>query len=200
VSHRSGGAGFLTSAFVGYQWTFVSRWLAGIETEIGYATNSATTGVPGVSNAPGDSVGVKEDWEGGVRARLGYAVAPNTVVYATTGLALQHLQATVTCTSATPFPCGRFGPVTAISATNSPTLSGWTLGGGAEYALTGNLRLRAEYRYSDYGTYNATYGNPANVAVSSAIRLRTNTAVLGLTYAFGVPSAPAPTPSPPITK
>lgn len=38
------------------------------------------------------------------------------------------------------------------------------------------------YRYSDYGTHNATYGNPANVAVSSSIQMWTNTALLGLTY------------------
>ena len=67
-----------------------------------------------------------------------------------------------------------------------------------EYALTGNLRLRAEYRYSDYGTYSATYGNPANLAVSSAIRLRANTATLGLSYAFGGLSAQAPTLRPPL--
>jgi outer membrane immunogenic protein len=186
-------AGFLAAPYIGYQWTFTSRWLAAIEGEVGYATNNVTTGVPGVSSAPGDSVNVKEDWEGGVRARLGYAVLPNVVVYGTTGLAVQHIQATVTCSSATPFPCGRFGPVTAFTQTNSPTLPGWTIGAGLEYVLTRNLRLRAEYRYSDYGTYNAIYGNPANVAVSSSLRLQTNTALLGLSYAFG-PPAPASLP------
>lgn len=191
--------GFLVTPYVGYQWSLASGWLAGVEGDFGYATNSATTGVPGVSSAPGDTVSVKEDWNGSLRARLGYAVAPNVVVYGTTGLALQHLEASVTCSSATPFPCGRFGAVTAMTATSAPTLAGWTIGAGVEYALTGNLRLRAEYRYSDYGTYDATYGNPANVAVSSAIKLQTNTALLGLTYAFGAPPVP-PSPPPLIRK
>jgi opacity protein-like surface antigen len=109
--------GFLTSVYAGYQWTLASRWLAGIETDIGYATNSATTGVPGVSSAPGDSISVKEDWNGGLRARLGYAVAPKTLVYGTTGVTFQHLQATVTCTGTSPNPCGRFGPVAPMTAT-----------------------------------------------------------------------------------
>jgi len=191
-------SGFLVSAYVGYEWTFASRWLAGIEGDFGYATNKATTGVPGVSSAPGDSVSVKEDWNGGIRARVGYAVAPNTIVYGTAGLALQHISATVTCSSAAPFPCGRFGPVTAMTATNAPVLAGGTVGVGVEYAITGNLRLRGEYRFSDYPSFNATYGNPANVAVSSSIQLRTNTALLGLTYEFGASSLPAPLSPPPL--
>jgi outer membrane immunogenic protein len=59
------------------------------------------------------------------------------------------------------------------------------LGGGVEHAVAANLKLRAEYRYADYGTYSATYGNPANLAVSSDIRLRTQTATVGLSYSFG---------------
>src|SRR5581483_11881769 len=178
-------SGFLTSIYVGYQLNLASNWIVGIETSFGYATNKATTGVPGVSSAPGDNINVKEDWSDALLARFGYMVTPRTSVYATTGVAFQHIEANVTCTGTSPNPCGRFGPVAPMTATNAPTLRGWTLGAGAEYALTGALRLRGEYRYSDYGTYNATYGNPANVAVSSGIRLRTNTALMGLSFAFG---------------
>jgi hypothetical protein len=78
-------------------------------------------------------------------------------------------------------------------------LIGGTVDIGAEYA--NNLPLRGECRFSDYPTFNATYGNPANVAVSSGIQLRANTALLGLTYEFGASSLPAPSsPPPPIAK
>jgi len=85
-----------------------------------------------------------------------------------------------------------------MTATNAPVLAGGTVGVGVEYAITGNLRLRGEYRFSDYPSFNATYGNPANVAVSSSIQLRTNTALLGLTYEFGASSLPAPLSPPPL--
>jgi len=192
-------AGFRASVYGGYNWSVGSRWIVGLEAETGYATNNTSGGIPGVSNAPGDSFSMREDWDGSLRARFGYMVAPNTLVYGTAGLALQHVSTTVACSSATPFPCGRFGPVTAFSATNAPVLVGGTIGAGVEYAITGNLRLRGEYRFSDYGTYNATYGSPANIAISTATQLRTNTGLLGLTYAFGGPPVQF-SPSPLVTK
>jgi opacity protein-like surface antigen len=177
-------SGFRSSVYAGYDWKLASRWFTGIETDIGYATNSRTSGVPAVSSAPGDTVNVKENFDGSARLRFGYAVTPQADAYVTTGIAFQHFDATVTCAGASPNPCGRFGPVAPMTATNSPTRTGWTLGGGVEYALTANLMLRAEYRYADYGTFSATFGNPANVAVNSDIRLRTQTATIGLSYSL----------------
>jgi len=74
----------------------------------------------------------------------------------------------------------------------------WSVGVGAEYAITNNLRLRGECRFSDYPTFDSTYGHPANVAVSSGIQLRTNTALLGLTYEFGASRLPVPSSPPPL--
>jgi opacity protein-like surface antigen len=178
-------SGFRSSVYAGYDWTLASRWLVGVETDLGYATNNRTSGVPAVSSAPGDTVNVKENFDGSARVRLGYAATAQATAYVTTGIAFQHFDATVTCAGMSPNPCGRFGPVAPMTATNSPTRTGWTLGGGVEYAFAANLKVRAEYRYADYGTYSATYGNPANVAVSSDIRLRTQTATVGLSYSFG---------------
>jgi len=192
-----GSTGFGASIYVGYDWSLGLRWLAGIEADVGYATNNKTIGVPGVSSAPGDTLNMREDWDESLRVRLGYAVASRTLIYATAGLAWQDLQATVTCSSQTPFPCGRFGAVAPMSATNAGVRAGWTLGGGIEYALVSRWKLRGEYRYSDYGSYNATYGNPANLAVFADVHLRDNIALLGLTYAFGETPAVAATSSPP---
>jgi hypothetical protein len=41
-----------------------------------------------------------------------------------------------------------------------------------------------EYRYSDYGTWRTVLGNPATLAVTSDIRMRTHTALFGLAYTF----------------
>jgi opacity protein-like surface antigen len=192
-------SGFRVSAYAGYDWLVAPRWLVGIEGEVGYSTNNKTAGIPAVSSAPGDSLSMQEDWDASLRARLGYLVTPQVLVYGTTGAAWQHFSATVTCTSMTPFPCGRFGPVAPMTATNAATPTGWTIGAGLEYMLTGRLKLRAEYRYSDYGTVYATFGTPAELAIGSSIHMQTQTATLGLSYAFGGPSTPA-SPPPILTK
>jgi opacity protein-like surface antigen len=186
--------GFRVSTYAGYDWIIAPRWLAGIEGDVGYSTNNKTAGIPGVSSAPGDSLSMQENWDASLRARLGYLVAPQVLLYGTAGATWQHFSATVMCTSATPFPCGRFGPVAPMTATTSATPIGWTIGAGLEYALTGRLKLRGEYRYADYGTVNAAFGTPANLAIGSAIHMQTQTATLGLTYAFGGPWMPPAAP------
>src|SRR5947209_9324362 len=46
----------------------------------------------------------------------------------------------------------RIGPI--VGEGFHTTRAGFTVGGGVEYAVTNNWLLRAEYRYSDYGTFN----------------------------------------------
>lgn len=194
-----GSTGFDTSVYGGYNWTLGSRWVVGIEGDIGYATNNKTSGIPGVSSAPGDTYNMQENWNGAMLARLGYAVASRVIVYATGGVAVQHVEATVTCSSMTS-PCGRFGAVSPFSATEATTRTGWAVGGAVEYALAASWKLRGEYRYADFGNYYPTFGNPANISVGADIRLRTNTALLGLTFAFGGTPAPAAASLPPAAK
>lgn len=178
------------SLYAGYSWRFAGRWLAGIEADIGYANGNKTrAGIPGTigsivspAGSLNDSVNVKEDWDGSVRGRFGYYAGPNTTLYMTTGLAWQHLQATITCGGGTGI-CGSAG-LTPFSASNSSTLLGWTLGAGAETQLWGPWLARAEYRYSDYGTYTATYGTRNTLGITSDIKLRTNTVLLGITARF----------------
>jgi len=51
-------------------------------------------------------------------------------------------------------------PGSAFSQGNSDTFTGWTVGVGSDYAVTDNLLLRLEYRYSDYGDKTYTYDLP----------------------------------------
>jgi outer membrane immunogenic protein len=177
--------------FFGYSWRFQGSWLAGVETDVGYANADKTRqGIPGTvgsivtaAGSVNDSVQVKEHWDGSFRARIGYAVAPRAIAYGTGGLAWQTIEATVTCGGATG-SCGANGLVP-FSATNSTTRVGWTMGGGVEAELWGAWFARGEYRYSDYGTYTATYGTRSTVGVTSDIRLRTHTMTLGVAMRLG---------------
>lgn len=39
-----------------------------------------------------------------------------------------------------------------VNQTTSKTFSGWTVGGGVDYAVTDRIFTRAEYRYNDFGS------------------------------------------------
>jgi outer membrane immunogenic protein len=59
-------------------------------------------------------------------------------------------------------------------------LTGWNVGVGAEYAVTNNILVRAEYRYTDFGSENfdQDWGG------DSTIDLKTHDVRLGVAYKF----------------
>lgn len=73
------------------------------------------------------------DWDGSARGRVGYAW-DRILFYGTAGLAVG----------------GGSVDVSGIGKKDD-FLIGWTVGAGAEYALTDNILLRSDYRYSDFG-------------------------------------------------
>ena len=100
------------------------------------------------------------NWLSTARARAGYALTPETLVYATGGLALADVD--------------RFGGLTADSSPavfsyeESETRIGWTVGGGIELGLTETLSIKGEYLYVDLGEEGFTAG-PQNAAAVAAI-------------------------------
>jgi outer membrane immunogenic protein len=153
---------FRGSIYVGTSWRVGSSWLAGIEGDFGLTNSSKTVsgipgsigGIPGVTAAVAahDSVTVKKVWGASVRARFGCFFTPKSVIYATAGVAMQDIKATVNCTTAG--ACGTIG-FAAFASSQSKTLTGWTVGGGAETALTDRIVARAEYRYSVRNVHRA---------------------------------------------
>ncbi len=166
---------FRLSPYLGYNWQFAPKWLAGIEGDFGWANASRTlsamyypggsqTLMPGLGDA---SFSVKTSWDASIRARLGFLVTPTFQVYATGGPAWIHLEQTSDCPTS-PFSfCGAgtipIGNTAVVRQTNGPasitdstTRLGWTAGAGTEMMLGGNWIARAEYRYADFGTWSPT--------------------------------------------
>ncbi|KAA2234357.1 outer membrane protein [Salinarimonas soli] len=90
-----------------------------------------------------DSYKATLDYQASLRARIGFAF-DRALVYATGGVAYGDFGARFSSTAA----------VGGVSVTNSIKFSddafGYTLGAGVEYAVTNNLTVRAEYRYTSY--------------------------------------------------
>jgi outer membrane immunogenic protein len=63
------------------------------------------------------------------------------------------------------------------------TLTGWTAGVGAEYALTNNWTVRGEYRYTDFGSksFSTTYDGGSYDWIA---RPRTHDFRIGASYKF----------------
>jgi outer membrane immunogenic protein len=72
----------------------------------------------------------------------------------------------------------------AVSALQKNTLSGWTVGVGAEYALGYGWSIKGEYLYIDFS--EKTFFTPTTpVALSEYnVRLRQSVARFGLNYKF----------------
>ena len=80
------------------------------------------------------------------------------------------------------------------SAERDATLTGFTLGGGVEYALNTRWSLKAEYQYLDFGSnhrvdsYRLPSGSTANVHYD--IEPKFDTVRVGLNYQLQTPRRP----------
>ena len=152
----------------------------------------------------------KVDWFGTVRARLGYLLTNDLLVYATGGLAYGKVNESAgfglipganafASTSGVSFVCsnppGQFGlgeSSTCFAGSHSRTSVGWTVGGGVEYRFAQNFSLKLEYLYVDLGseTFNipaATLFAPAtspSILNVSFDRAAFNLVRAGLNYRF----------------
>lgn len=161
-------AGVLGGGQIGYNWQFSSSFVAGIETDFdgahvsghGSFVDFLDPGAFGNRFPVTTNAGRTLDWFGTVRARLGFLVMPNLLLYGTGGLAYgettangnvlftaNHPAGTGVAVGAFTFICSTAGisPTTCYSGSGSSVSVGWAAGAGAEYKLTNNLSLKVEY-------------------------------------------------------
>lgn len=171
----------------GYNWLFAPKWLAGIEADLGWAGQERSFfGLPGgfgpTFGPPlvGDSVSLRTSWDASLRARLGVLVTPTFLTFVTAGPAWLRAERTFTCNGV----CPQITVPTTFSETANRL--GWTIGAGFETAVGGNWLARADYRYGDFGKWNADWILVPNAVSGTAdIKIATHTAQVGLVYKFG---------------
>jgi outer membrane immunogenic protein len=143
------------------------RWVFGAEGEVTGSTAKVTNN-PSAAGALGyGRVKAGRDLYAG--ARIGYVVAPRTLIYAKGGYTNQRLD---------------------LVASNGTTetgqhynLDGWRAGAGLEQKLGRNTYAKIEYRYSNYGNARLEYpsgGNTNNFSVDTD----RHQAVVGLGFRF----------------
>ncbi|UNE54602.1 outer membrane protein [Bartonella machadoae] len=90
----------------------------------------------------------KEKWAGATRVRIGFA-AERIMPYIAGGIAYTQLQ-DITSISIIGKDTGKV-KVSGNLSDEKKTFVGYTLGAGVDLAVTNNVIVRAEYRYSDFG-------------------------------------------------
>ncbi|WP_026606007.1 outer membrane protein [Methylocapsa acidiphila] len=181
-SFSSNPGGVIGGAHIGYNQQF-GMWVLGLEGDVDGSSLSRTYSVGGYPFWA--SATERQTIQGSIRGRVGVAF-DRVLLYGTGGVAFADFE--------NDHSANVFGSPYAASISTGRT--GWTVGGGLEYAVTNNWSVRAEYRYSDFGHYTL-YPNFANIPVYSAGTSVThhpteNRVQVGFSYKFDPPAPPAP--------
>lgn len=150
-------SGGLVGGTIGYNYQ-MNQVVLGIEGDVDWADINGT-----VTNAV-CPFGCKtsDTWLSTVRGRLGYA-ADRFMPYVTGGLAVGNIEASVP----------------GFASTNT-TNTGWTVGGGIEFAIAGHWSAKAEYLYVDLGNTNV----PVTGAPTQNVTFTANVFRGGINYRF----------------
>jgi len=120
-------------AFAGYDHKVLDRVVLGAEAGFSIALDDSSAG-----RSAGNQITLDERYSFDLTARAGYLVTDDVLIYARGGYANSRVRTEIE----------QAGSI----ATRSDNRDGWLVGGGAEYAISPNIRARVEYRYSDFGS------------------------------------------------
>jgi outer membrane immunogenic protein len=170
-SSASNSGGVVGGAQIGYNYQFTPLFVAGLEADF------QGSGVGGGGNQ-GWGATRSVDWFGTVRGRAGVSMLnAQLLLYGTAGFAYGDLRLNY----------GWLGSQARVG-------TGWTAGGGLEYAFLPNWSAKVEYLYTNIGAnYDSIYVAP--FIVESQQRAHLNTVRAGVNYRFNWLLAP---PGPPM--
>jgi outer membrane immunogenic protein len=129
--------GFQAGGFLGYNFDMGNGFVLGAEVD------ALWSGLEGANAVP---IAGDLDWVATARVRAGVDVG-RVLIYGTAGVAFGGAE------------------LSAGGGSISNTHTGWTAGAGADVALSDNMFLRAEYRFTDFGSQS--YGPAGDVDLSS---------------------------------
>lgn len=165
--------GFLGGVQAGYNYQ-VQSWVLGIGGDFSWTDAHSTTVLPATLFPTGSSTShVRTNWYGTVTGRLGYAW-DKWLIYGKGGVAWVNETAGANASV--------FGTTVSFNNIND-TRTGWTLGGGLEWAVTEKVSLFAEYDYLGFDTKSYTFVSPA---FSNTVNDSTNVSEVkaGVNYRF----------------
>lgn len=183
-SLNTSGIGGTFGGQIGYNYMF-NALLVGAEADFGW-TNFGGADGQSITIGPANLATNAQSnlrWLGTVRGRLGYTIAPTTLIYVTGGLAFGRVTGETSVVLTAPAP---FGAAAVLDT--SATKTGWTVGAGLEQVLgASNWSVKAEYLYVDLGSIGGNLAADVNgtpVSFDASQRSQYHIARIGVNYRF----------------
>jgi outer membrane immunogenic protein len=173
--------GFLGGGQVGCNYQFLPNWVIGIEgdgsaADIKGDVTETILGITGTAHA-------KTEWIASVTGRLGWAW-DRWLIYAKGGAAWAGDKYSADI------------PIFPEHLEASETRTGWTVGGGVEWAFWNNWSAKLEYDFYDFGTrgvtFTGTFAGVPEVVSGIDIKQTINAVKFGINYRFDWGKGKAP--------
>lgn len=188
--------GYLAGGQIGYNWQAPgSYWVFGIEADATWANLDGTNTCYAFSGTfTSFNCRAHTNSFGTLTGRVGWAFGPSgrSLAYVKGGAAWANSNVDMIINNDV------FGDVGGNTANTGITSWGWTLGAGAEYAMTAHWTVRAEYDYMDPGSKNVLAPNPSVITAptvplmgaffpvpGTTVSEQIHVFKLGLNYKFG---------------
>ena len=162
--------GFVGGIYVGHDWQ-EGRWVFGALADLDYIDVDQLE-MEGSFNGKEENYTYDMDWVATARVRAGYLPTERLLIFGTGGLALTHVEASGFQESIIPIFDDTFE--------NSSVEVGGVIGLGAEFAVTRNWSVKAEYLHYDF---NALVADPSEGEPSFNPSL--DTVKVGVSFRFG---------------
>ena len=169
-------SGVVGGGLVGYNYQ-INQFVLGVEGDLTGSSNQGRFSTTNAFNLTGVNLSQNTQYGfgAGVRGRLGWAI-DHTLIYATGGWAYETIDQTYNNNLVNNI----------LQQKISTDRSGYTVGGGVEYAFNYNWSARLEYRWTDYGKYVSNYSNLLSASIQQ--HPTDNTVMAALIYHFAAPA------------
>lgn len=174
------GSSVIGGGQIGCDYQFASNWVVGIQGQAEFGTINSSNAIAAF---PGITAQFQVKNIETLTGRVGYAVAPAVLAYVKGGAAWAN------ASGAAVVPA--LGGISGETA--NFTMTGYTVGGGLEWMFARGWSVFGEYNYMDFGTKNVNFpstglvpgfGAAGALADTNAIKLTTQTAIVGVNYKF----------------
>ncbi|MGY3449502.1 outer membrane protein [Bradyrhizobium sp. USDA 4353] len=174
-------AGFVVGGQIGCDYQFAPNWVLGAEGRAAWTSldnmRNETVRFPALGGLRVPSqLHIRNDFLASVTGRLGYVYNAKWLIYARGGAAWTREK----------LDDAFFAPVAGVFTDPSATTTrtGWTAGGGIEWAFAAHWSANIEYNYYDFGTKSLLLTGPVNRVNFAGFKDTIHAATIGVNYHF----------------